>query len=199
MIPALLLACAANVAPITLEAVIRVESHGNLLALNVNGLAGPQPHPATAEAAARIAAAYVRQGYSVDIGLMQINSRNLAALGLTIEQVLEPCENVRAGGTILTANYAEAMQHDSEGQPALKAALSAYNTGNFWRGFENGYVARYYGPGGVPAITGGIQQAARIVAASLQRPMPQRSFTMSANPYTAGTRIDWPAYTMHVN
>jgi type IV secretion system protein VirB1 len=199
MIPALLLACAANIAPVTLETVIRVESRGNPLALNVNQLSGPQPHPRDADAAARLAAAYVRQGYSVDIGLMQINSRNLAALGVTIEQVLEPCENVRAGGTILTANYAGAVQHYGEGQPALKAALSAYNTGNFYRGFENGYVARYYGPCGVPALTGSIRQAARVVAASIQRPMPQRSFSMNANPYTAGTRIDWPTYTMHLN
>ena len=43
--PAPLLACAPNVAPVTLEAVISVESGGNPLALNVNGLS-VQPPPA---------------------------------------------------------------------------------------------------------------------------------------------------------
>ena len=45
MIPAALLACATNVAPITLEAIVQVESGGNSLSVNVNHLAGPQPQP----------------------------------------------------------------------------------------------------------------------------------------------------------
>ena len=130
---------------------MRVESGGNPLAINVNHLAGPQPRPATLAEAVATAQSYVARGYSVDLGLMQVNSRNLAALGITIEQVLDPCANVRAGAAILTANYAEAVRSRGEGQGALQAALSAYNTGSFYRGFENGYVARYYGPGGVPS------------------------------------------------
>lgn len=52
MIPAALLACAPNVAPATLEAVIRVESGGNPLAINVNGLpVQPAPAATAAEAA----------------------------------------------------------------------------------------------------------------------------------------------------
>ena len=146
MIPAALLACALNVAPVTLEAVIGVESGGNPLALNVNGLAGPQPRAGTAEEAATLARQYIAAGYSVDIGLMQINSRNLPALGATVEQVVDPCTNIRSGATILTADYVQASQRFAPGQPALQAALSAYNTGTFARGFENGYVARYLRP-----------------------------------------------------
>jgi type IV secretion system protein VirB1 len=37
---------------------------------------------------------YVAAGYSVDIGLGQINSRNLAHLGVSIEQAFEPCTNL---------------------------------------------------------------------------------------------------------
>ncbi len=73
MIAAALLACAANVAPVTLEAVMRVESGGNPLALNVNHLAGPQPHPATLAEAAAIAQGYVTRGYSVDLGLVTVS------------------------------------------------------------------------------------------------------------------------------
>jgi type IV secretion system protein VirB1 len=159
MIPAPLLACAPNVAPATLEAVIRVESGGNPLAIHVNGLR-VQPTPATnAAEAARIAEGYILRGYSVDLGLMQVNSRNLVALGTTVERVLDPCTNVRDGAAILTADYAEAARTRGDGQAALQAALSAYNTGSFYRGFANGYVAKYYGPGGVPALAGGIRQA----------------------------------------
>ena len=44
------------------------------------------------------------------------------------------------------------------------AALSAYNTGTFDRGFYNGYVAKYYGP---PAISAA---PAAIVTAALTAP-----------------------------
>ena len=83
-------------------------------------------------------------------------------------------------GEILTADYAEAARRQGEGQPALRAALSAYNTGDFSRGFRNGYVARYYGPGGVPALTGGVHA----VAAA-----KRRSAIAPPNPYTADTTI----------
>lgn len=184
MIAAALLACAANVAPVTLEAVIRVESGGNPLAINVNHLSGPQPRPTSLADAVAAAQSYVARGYNVDLGLMQVNSRNLAALGVTIEQVLDPCANVRAGAVILTANYAEAVRSRGEGQRALQAALSAYNTGSFYRGFANGYVARYYGPGGVPALAGGMQQAV-VMAAAVKRTVPPPS----PSPYTADTQV----------
>ncbi|MBN8904921.1 MAG: hypothetical protein BGO51_26190 [Rhodospirillales bacterium 69-11] len=184
MIAAALLACAANVAPITLEAVMRVESGGNPLAINVNQLSGPQPHPATLADAVAAAQSYVARGYSVDLGLMQVNSRNLAALGVTIEEVLDPCANVKAGAAILTANYAEAVRSRGEGQGALQAALSAYNTGSFYQGFENGYVARYYGSGGIPALAGGVQQASLTAAAVKHAALPP-----PPNPYTADTQV----------
>jgi type IV secretion system protein VirB1 len=150
VIAAALLACAPNIAPATLEAVVAVESRGDPLAIHVNGVRVQPRRPADAAEAARVALAYIRAGYTVDIGLMQVNSANLPALGITVDQVLEPCANIRAGGTILTADYAAAAQRWGEGQAALQHALSAYNAGNFTRGFRNGYVARYYGRGGVP-------------------------------------------------
>ena len=55
LIPAALLACAPNIAPVTLEAVIRVESGGNPLALNVNGVRVQPPTAKDAREAARIA------------------------------------------------------------------------------------------------------------------------------------------------
>jgi type IV secretion system protein VirB1 len=180
MIPAALLACAPNIAPVTLEAVIRVESGGNPWAVNVNGLpAQPAPRASAAEAA-RTAESYILRGYSVDLGLMQVNSRNLVALGTTVDRVLDPCTNVRDGAVILAADYAEAARSRGDGQPALRAALSAYNTGSFYRGFANGYVARYYGPAGVPALAGERRDAA---ATEPKRPAPP------PNPYTADSSV----------
>jgi type IV secretion system protein VirB1 len=177
MIAAALLACAVNVAPVTLAAVVRVESAGNPLALHVNGLAAPQPHPTTVADAVDLAGRYIRLGYSVDLGLMQVNSRNLVALGFSIRQVLDPCTNIRGGASILTADYAEAARSRGEGQAALEAALSAYNTGDFARGFSNGYVARYFARGELPALPGGVRHAAVQRTAS------------PPNPYTADTQI----------
>ena len=137
-----LLACAPNVAPSTLDAIIRTESGGNPLALHVNG-AGEQPPPARdATAAAGIAASYVEGGYSVDVGLMQVNTRNLTATRNTLEQALDPCTNIVLGSTILSSFYAAATRARTNEPDALLAALSAYNTGDFRRGFTNGYVAR---------------------------------------------------------
>jgi type IV secretion system protein VirB1 len=148
MITAALLACALTVAPATTEKITQAESGGNPLALYVNHLVGPQPHATSRSEAAAIARRYTAAGYTVDIGVMQINSRNLAGLGFTIEDALDPCTNVRGGGAILTANYERAVAHFGEGQQAL-LAISAYNTGDWQRGFQNGYVARVTG---IPAI-----------------------------------------------
>jgi type IV secretion system protein VirB1 len=184
MIAAALLACALNVAPATLEAVIGVESGGNPLALNVNHLAGRQPHASTPDEAAKLARQYIAAGYSVDIGLMQINSRNLSGLGYTVEQALDPCTNIRGGATILTADYVQASQRFAPGQPALQAALSAYNTGTFRRGFENGYVARYYDRPTIPSTT----LIAPIAATTTITPVASAQAT-AINPYTADITV----------
>ena len=143
----LILACAPpNVAPQTLAAIIHVESGGDPLALHVNdGRRHAMLHPLDVAAAVAMARQAMGQGHSVDIGLMQVNSANVARFGVTIEQMFAPCLNIRAGARILAADYGGALQVAPSGQAALKAALSAYNTGDFRRGFANGYVARFYG------------------------------------------------------
>lgn len=167
MIAAALLACAVHVAPVTVQAIIGVESGGNPIAINVNHL-GHALHPSTAREAATLARHYIARGYSVDLGLMQINSRNLASVGLTIEQALTPCRNIAAGGRILLADYSDAEQRFGAGQGALLAALSAYNTGSFSKGFENGYVNRYMMNGASARV---------ILATTTKRPDPYSATT----------------------
>jgi type IV secretion system protein VirB1 len=184
MITEALLACALTVAPGTAEKIIRAESgaDGNPLAMNVNHLAGPQPHATSVAEAASLIRKYITAGFSVDIGVMQINSRNLAGLGLTIEDALEPCTNVRGGGAILTADYDRAATQFGEGQQALLAAISAYNTGSWSRGFANGYVARVVG---IPAM------------ANLSIPAKASAQPAPPNPYTA-TTVAYSREDMHV-
>lgn len=153
----LMMACAPQVAPETIQQIIRVESAGDPLALNVNR--GKLERKATDAAdAAELAKSYIADGYSVDLGLMQINSRNLQSLGYSVEDMFEPCKNIAAGARVLSAFYQQARPKYDTDQAALMAALSAYNTGNFINGFSNGYVARYGGSSGpiplvrVPAI-----------------------------------------------
>jgi type IV secretion system protein VirB1 len=178
-----LLACGSSVDPSTLRAIMRVESGSRAFAINVNGAPSQPPPAATAAAATASAQAWIAQGYSVDLGLMQVNSKNLQSLGFTVAQMFDPCTNIQAGASILTADYLAASSGRPNAQDALKAALSAYNTGNFERGFYNGYVAKYYGPG---ASFGD----APIITAAAYRPhhgapaLPPNPFTASPNVYS---------------
>lgn len=139
----LIAACSVNTHADTVRAVISVESKGNPLAIGVNGPL--RLRRATSEAdAAQLTRYAIAQGYSVDMGLMQVNSNNLAKVGLTPETVFDACNNIRAGTMILSGNYSRAIAYHGEGQTALRASLSAYNTGSMTRGFRNGYVAKYY-------------------------------------------------------
>lgn len=141
--------CAPTVAPETVQAIVRVESGGNPYALGVNGPIRLKSQPQSAPEAIRMARYYINRGYSVDLGLMQVNSGNLKGLGLTLNQLFDPCTNLKAGSRILSRGYAGAAKRYGPGQTALKAALSVYNTGNYEKGFQNGYVAKYYPGNGV--------------------------------------------------
>ncbi len=135
----LVLACAPFVSSNTMMAIMRQESGGNFWAIGVNGnhrFVKPDNYQVAVSEARRLIAA----GASIDMGLMQINSKTMAGLGLTIEQVFDPCTNVYAGGVVLTRNYVKASGQIGDPQSALLAAISAYNTGNFRAGFKNGYV-----------------------------------------------------------
>lgn len=139
----LALSCAPNVAPDTIARIVQVESGNKVFAINVNRLRGRQPRADNIEDAARLVRLYIARGHTVDMGLMQINSVNLRRLGYTVEDMFDPCTNLKAGAKILTENYTAASRQMDNSQAALRAALSAYNTGNFRNGFRNGYVAKY--------------------------------------------------------
>jgi len=140
-LPALVEQCAPGVGANTMHALIATESKGNPWALNDND-AAPNRQPVSRQEAAVSAKALIAAGHRVDIGLTQVDSENLGALHLSVDQILEPCTNIAAGAAILAADYRTAVRTYGEGQQALLAAFSAYNTGKLTAGFANGYVNR---------------------------------------------------------
>lgn len=139
--------CAPNVAPMTIAAIVQTESQGYELAINVNGFGRKVAQPTNVAQAIEVARFYVAKGYSVDLGLGQINSRNMKALGLTWNNVFDPCTNIAATGAVIAGNYHK-VSAGLHPQRALRIALSMYNTGSQSRGFANGYVGRVVGNAG---------------------------------------------------
>ncbi|MCR5877575.1 lytic transglycosylase domain-containing protein [Phenylobacterium sp. J367] len=148
--------CAPAVAPETLLSVVQVESGFEPLAIGVNGVPRIAVKPTSVDDAVAKAAALIKAGRSIDLGLAQINSKNLSWLGLSLEEVFEPCTNLRAAARILQDGYGRSNAARVGEQAALKTALSYYNTGHPARGFRNGYVAKVASAADqiVPAIGG---------------------------------------------
>ncbi|MEX5452774.1 lytic transglycosylase domain-containing protein, partial [Stutzerimonas stutzeri] len=90
--------------------------------------------PASKDEAVELVKSLLKKGHTVSIGLSQVNDRNLKALGLSVEDVFDPCTNVSAGGKILTNFYQRAVKEFGPGERALQAAISAYQSGNWDRG-----------------------------------------------------------------
>lgn len=147
---ALIAQCAPTVHPETMAAVISAESRGHQFAI---ADAGPKNMPwkqrkhlvksyylNSLDSAVSLATNLIADGHTVSLGPAQVNDRNLAAYGLSVREVFNPCTNVRVGGEILTKFYVKAVREFGPGANALRAALSAYNSGSWVRGANDGYV-----------------------------------------------------------
>ncbi|WP_323000546.1 lytic transglycosylase domain-containing protein [Denitromonas sp.] len=134
--------CAPQVHVTTLAAIVRQESAGNPFAIGINGGARLPRQPQTKAEAVATAEWLQANGYNFDAGVGQINVRNLGWLGMSVEDLFDPCINLKGAATVLSDCYRRAVPKYGEGQPALHAALSCYNTGDFSKGFANGYVMK---------------------------------------------------------
>jgi len=137
---ALIVACGITGQVDLLEAIVRVESGGNAIALAVNGAVELVRAPRDLDDAAAMARWLADHGYNFDAGLAQVNSANLARLGLDTSSVFRPCPNLRAASRVLEECHERALQRWDDEERAIAAALSCYNTGHFTRGVRNGYV-----------------------------------------------------------
>jgi type IV secretion system protein VirB1 len=132
--------CAPAVPEQTLAAVARTESGFDPLALHDNST-GISEIPLSARTAFSDAAAWISRGDSVDVGLMQINSSNFSALGMSVQAALDPCASLAGGAAVLQAAYGGGRT-GADQQVALLMALSRYNTGSPFKGIMNGYARR---------------------------------------------------------
>ena len=141
--------CANGVQAAIVEAIVQAESSGNPWAVNVNvrgGQARPLLVPARSrdEAVAQATQLHA-EGYSFDVGLMQVNSANVARLSVSIDEAFDVCTNLNMGTTVYNEFAAGVLRYAEQFDTPHKqmmATLSAYNTGSYWKGFMNGYVYR---------------------------------------------------------
>ncbi len=134
------MACAPQVHPATVRAIVSVESSFNPFAIGVVGGALVRQPRSRGEALATIEALRAA-GWSYSVGLGQINVGNFARLGLTPATALDPCKNLTALQSVLVECHARAST-GPEPQAALRRALSCYYSGDFTTGMRHGYVAR---------------------------------------------------------
>lgn len=192
MLDALIAQCAYNTHPDTVKAIIQVESAGNPYAIGVNfgGRNGHKPNNATE--AALVARNLIANGKNIDMGLMQINSANMRRLGLSTEAMFDPCTNIRIGTKILSTNYVQAVDIYGPGENALRAALSAYNTGSMVKGFRNGYVAKYYKGNSAARQSKAQEVKIKNASVTLKAPPPdnfKEILVEVLNPFTAETAV----------
>ena len=133
--------CAPQVAASTMHAIIKTESKYNPLAINLNTKGKRLLYQAKNLNQAIAWVNYLESyGYNFDVGLGQINSKNIHAYVYKAHHLLDPCINLKVTSLILLKNYQAAKLVSKNEQEALLKALSAYNSGNHRLGFKNGYV-----------------------------------------------------------
>jgi type IV secretion system protein VirB1 len=135
-------ACAPGIAPETLLSIVSVESGFDPLVIGVNGVRPRTIKVRSKAEAVQTASELISRGQNIDLGLAQINSRNLSPMGLTVAEAFEACPNLTTAASILAEGYRRAAPSQRGEQAALRTALSFYNTGTSVRGFRNGYVKK---------------------------------------------------------
>lgn len=173
---------------VTMEAIIKVESSGNPLALGLNKGYKLQTQPKTEDQAKLWAEYLEKNDYNFDVGLGQVNIKNIHKYGYKASDLLDPCLNLKIASDILDKSYQVASTKNSSAI-AIQKAISAYNTGNFTSGFANGYVQKVnsnlklkLANNDIPPII-----TVRNTKVTAERTSPRQSepATASANPYVS--------------
>lgn len=137
LIPDNILKCASGVPERITLSIVAQESSFKPFAIGVNRAKVNLKQPKSHEEAVSVAKRLISNGYNIDMGYAQINSANLKWLGLSVDQVFNPCTNLKAMQFILSKCYLSA-----KGDDRMQKAFSCYNTGNHQSGFKNGYVSK---------------------------------------------------------
>ncbi|WP_425601662.1 lytic transglycosylase domain-containing protein [Dyella subtropica] len=120
-----------------MQHVVHVESGNNPFAIGVVG-AHLERQPQNLDEAVATARMLESQGYNFSLGIAQVNRYNLAKYGLeTYEKAFDVCPNLTAGTRILAQCYAQAGGDWGK-------SFSCYYSGNFSKGYDDGYVQKVY-------------------------------------------------------
>jgi type IV secretion system protein VirB1 len=171
----LALKCGPNVAPVTLASIAQTESGFNPFLIHDNNTKKAFNLGTDVEAA-ETATSLIAAGHSVDLGIMQINSHNLPALGLKVQDAFDPCVSIGAASIILSDAYVGGENHEAQ-QQALRVTISQYNTGDTQRGFTNGYVGK-------------VEASARKVVPALDVGMGQSDIPAAPQPQQVAAPVD---------
>lgn len=147
-------------------------------------------YPGSLQEAVTTAQTLIANGHTVSLGVAQVNDRNLAQMGVSIQDVFDPCVNIAVGGKILTDFYKKAVGKFGNGPAAMSAALSAYNSGDWVRGARDGYVNLIYKQVGKPLairterIVPRITRTNAVPSDARAEQTNQRAFTMKATNFS---------------
>ncbi len=153
--------CAPMVASSTMAAIVRVESHGRPLMM-WNNTTRSMVDPYSLAQAVQYLRQAMAAGQKVDVGIAQVDTENFTSLGLTPRTAFNICANLRAGATILHADWEQARANGYHGQQALYHAFEAYNSGRLWGDAQ--YANEILGAAGVsaPAEYGSLRYASEV-------------------------------------
>lgn len=162
-----------------------------------NNTTGQTYDPASLADAVALAVPMLQQGHSLDLGIMQVNSANMARTGLTVASAFDPAASMRAGAAILAAAYQQCLRGNpapgqAEQQAALRCAASVYNTGREQAGILNGYQARVWKAAAqvVPAIEiAAANPQAAATPADVATPTPPQPPAALEDALRAGTPV----------
>lgn len=128
MLTSLIDQCAPEISPVTMTAIVRVESGGNPLAM-WNNTTGQRILPTSRQQAIAYLQQAIAAGDRVDVGIAQVDTENFQQYGLSVKSAFNACSNLRVGGQILASDYFRAARRYGAGQVALFHAFEAYNSG----------------------------------------------------------------------
>lgn len=120
-----------------MQHVVNVESGNNPFAIGVVG-AHLERQPQNLDEAVATARMLESRGYNYSLGIAQVNRSNFAKFGLdSYEKAFDVCPNLVAGTQILAQCYGQAGGDWGK-------AFSCYYSGNFAKGYEDGYVQKVF-------------------------------------------------------
>ncbi|RYF44718.1 MAG: hypothetical protein EOO27_42800, partial [Comamonadaceae bacterium] len=182
-------ACAPQVSPVLMQALVRTESGGRPFAIGMDRAHGSVRQPTTLQEAVATARALASAGRQFSVGLAQIHISNVTLHRLSWEQAFDPCQNLATAQKILWEFYRRASASGYSGSATLWAALRGYNSGGVHRTVSDGYANRVlaYVHGAspqvsrtrsltIPAIGTDAQPSPAGAYVAPARPLPPKSF-----------------------